>query len=154
MQPKTIRDIYNYIKISDLISTSGQPLEDEMLLIKNHGFEMIIYLALFENSELPNEKEIAQKLGLEFIHIPVIFKAPKLDDFKDFVKIINKYQSRKIFIHCEVNMRVSVFMALYRIIEKNMGYDEAMDWVAKIWTPDEVWKAFIHNTLKHYNQSV
>jgi len=33
MQQKTINDIINYIKLSDSISTAGQPLADEIELV-------------------------------------------------------------------------------------------------------------------------
>jgi hypothetical protein len=40
-------------------------------------------------------------------------------------------------------MRVSVFMALYRII--NLGWDRSVAFseLKKIWEPNETWKAFI-----------
>ncbi len=38
--------ILNYIKINELISTSGQPKIEELELIANEGFEVVINLAM------------------------------------------------------------------------------------------------------------
>lgn len=71
--------ILNYIKINELISTSGQPNIEELKYIANEGFEVIINLALnCSSNALENEDKIVSDLNMTYIHIPVNFENPKL----------------------------------------------------------------------------
>jgi hypothetical protein len=54
-------------------------------------------------------------------------------------------RDKKIFVHCALNMRVSVFMALYRILRLGWRYERAIKDVHEIWKPDGVWRTFIRN---------
>jgi protein tyrosine phosphatase (PTP) superfamily phosphohydrolase (DUF442 family) len=93
------------------------------------------------------EKEIVESLGLIYIHIPVIWESPKIEDFKAFSEILEKYKNKKIYIHCELNFRVSVFMMLYRVIYRRMNHEKAMADVFEIWKPHDQWKTFIDKVL-------
>ena len=44
-------------------------------------------------------------------------------------------------------MRVSVFLALYRILELGWTYTDAMAQVTDVWEPDAVWQAFIQQAF-------
>jgi protein tyrosine phosphatase (PTP) superfamily phosphohydrolase (DUF442 family) len=153
MQQKKIDDIINYLKLTDRISTAGQPLADEIGLVSENGFQVVIFLALFENSELPQEKEMIENMGLIFEHIPVVFKNPQIPEFTCFIEIIKKHNDKKIFIHCEMNMRVSVFMSLYFMVIENLPYKDAMRLINKIWQPDEIWKKFMKDVMIEFNIS-
>ena len=55
--------ILNYVKINELISTSGQPKIEELELIANEGFEVVINLAVAttSNATTINAAKIAKK---------------------------------------------------------------------------------------------
>jgi len=75
-----LEDIYNYLSIDGLYATSGQPSEQQLRLIHNAGYDLVVNLAptsMLENS-LIEEERILHDLGLEYIHIPVNFKNPKM----------------------------------------------------------------------------
>jgi hypothetical protein len=55
-------------------------------------------------------------------------------------------QGRRLFIHCIANMRVSAFMALYRIHRLGWPRDEALGFVDVPAFPP-VWQAFIAEML-------
>ena len=153
MQQKKINDIINFINLSDRISTAGQPLADEIELFPENGFEVVIFLALFENSDLPQEKEIIENMGLIFEHIPVVFKNPQISEFANFIELLKKHKDKKIFIHCQMNMRVSVFMSLYFMVIENLPYKDAMVLIHKVWEPDEIWEKFMKDVMTEYNIS-
>ena len=67
---------------------------------------------------LADEERSVTKLGMEYIHIPVIWQSPTSDDLDKFFDVMEKYKNKKFFVHCAANMRVSSFVALYRVIKE------------------------------------
>jgi protein tyrosine phosphatase (PTP) superfamily phosphohydrolase (DUF442 family) len=140
--------IYNFLILSDNLATAGQPLEEELEFISNAGFEVVINLALSDaDYSLPDEKGVVKELGMEYVHMPVIWENPTSDDLDKFFAVMEVYKGRMIFIHCAANMRVSAFVALYRVVKEGWDYSEAMAFVYKIWKPDAIWSDFIRNEL-------
>ena len=113
-----LNTIYNFLNLSAKLATSGQPLEEELEYISNAGFEVVINLALSDaDYSLADEEGSVTKLGMEYIHIPVIWQSPTSDDLDKFFDVMEKYKNKKLFVHCAANMRVSSFVALYRVIK-------------------------------------
>jgi protein tyrosine phosphatase (PTP) superfamily phosphohydrolase (DUF442 family) len=139
-----LEDIYNFLQLSARIATAGQPTISQYPAIADAGYQTVINLALKESpNALPNEDAIATNLGLEYIHIPVLWEAPTLDNFQEFANVMNAHEDKKIFIHCAANMRVSAFMYLYRQIFDRVDEETARADLAKIWQPNEIWQNFI-----------
>ena len=139
-----LEDIYQFVQLSDRVATAGQPTEIQYPAIATAGYQTVINLALKESANaLPNEDMIASNLGLAYIHIPVLWEAPTLENFQEFVNVMNANKDRKIFVHCAANMRVSAFMYLYRQLHNQIDEETAQLDLAKIWAPNEVWQNFI-----------
>ena len=144
----TIQSIYNFRAISDQIATSGQPTENEIQAIAQAGFEVVINLALTtSDNALPNERELVKSQGMEYIHIPVIWERPTDADLASFLHVMAQQKDHKIFVHCAANMRVSVFMALYRILALGWPREKALQFVHEIWELNEIWSNFIYQSL-------
>ncbi len=141
----TIEQIYNYLPISQQLSTSGQPTAAELKKIKEAGFGTIINLAPHnaENS-LDNEAAIVTELGLAYIHIPVDFRNPTEDNFASFVDAMNGLAGRDVWVHCAANMRVSAFVYRYRREILAQSDAAARKDLRKIWEPVGVWKSFVN----------
>lgn len=143
-----IDSLYNFLILSDNLATAGQPLEEELEFISNAGYQVVINLALSDvDYSLPDEKSVVKELGMEYVHIPVIWQNPTTADLDEFFDAMEAYKGRKIFIHCAANKRVSTFVALYRVVKEGWDYSEAMELVYKIWKPAAVWSDFIHQEL-------
>jgi len=141
----SVQRIYNYVPISNTLSTSGQPSESDLRLIRDAGFRTIVNLAPHnaENS-LPDERKSVTDLGLDYIHIPVDFRNPTDDDFEKFVDVMGNLESSKIWVHCAANMRVSAFMYRYRRDILGESEDVAAKDMAKIWKPFGPWTSFVN----------
>ena len=139
-----IEAIFNYVKISDQLSTSGQPTVEQFGAIRDAGFASVINLlpSGLENS-LDNEGEIVRGLGLDYTHIPVDFRGPKESDFDAFKSAMAASEGKNVWVHCAVNARVSIFVARYR--EEVMGEpkEQARSKIGEVWDPWGVWKAFL-----------
>lgn len=140
--------IYNFLSLSDKLATSGQLLEEELEYISKAGYEVVINLALSDaDYSLADEEKSVIKLGMEYVHIPVIWQNPTSDDLDKFFNAMEKYKNKKLFVHCAANMRVSSFVALYRVIKEGWDYSDAVNDVYKIWKPNDIWSDFIRSEL-------
>ncbi|MCW8932582.1 MAG: protein tyrosine phosphatase family protein [Gammaproteobacteria bacterium] len=146
-----IESIYNFKKISSLIATAGQPDEDELHDIAQAGYEVVINLGLHDAEySIPNEKKILAQYKINYVHLPVSFQAPKLNQYYDFEKILTSISNKKIFIHCAANKRVSVFIALYQVLVMKLPLQEVRENIYSIWQPDDVWEQFISSVISSH----
>lgn len=140
-----VQDIYNYLNISGLYPTSGQPSEDELAELCSAGYDVVINLAptsVLENSVI-KEAEILAENGSKYIHLPVDFKNPTDDDFRKFAQALQESSGQKVWVHCAANMRVSAFTYRYRVSMLGEDRVTAKRDLHKIWEPFGVWIDFI-----------
>lgn len=143
-----IEDIYNYLKLSDDIATSGQPTAAQIAEIAAAGYQTVINLLPPEsNYSLPGEREIVEAHGMAYVYIPVIWQKPTLQNLHDFCDAMDAHAGHKRFVHCAANMRVSAFMALYRILRLGWKPEDAFGDMQRIWNPDGWWREFINTAI-------
>jgi protein tyrosine phosphatase (PTP) superfamily phosphohydrolase (DUF442 family) len=149
MSPNISR-IRNFHQLSDLIGTSGQPLAQEFSVIRDAGYTVVINLAL---PDLPNalsdEADLVAAEGMEYIHIPVFWDSPKIEDIVRFFVAMEAHNDQKIFVHCAANKRVSAFLYLYRVLRERTSEAEAAQDLHRIWQPDETWQDFINTVIRN-----
>ena len=133
--------ILNFIKINELISTSGQPKIEEFEFIAKEGFEVIINLALNSSSNaIENEDKIVSSLNMSYIHIPVNFENPRISDLKLFLNILQALGANKVWIHCAKNYRVSAFMYVYHKYVLRTPFEEIDLSMFDLWSPEKKWQ--------------
>ena len=143
----SLNDIFNFIQLDDRVATSGQPTEAQFSLVKEAGYTTVINLApeSHENA-LGNEDEILERMGIRYIHLPVVFTNPTREDFDRFVDALDSCDDDRIWVHCAANMRVSAFFFKYRTERLGWSSDEAETDLYRIWEPGKVmsvWQEFI-----------
>lgn len=149
MNDDALKAIRGFLRIDDHIATAGQPLEAQLRDIADAGFGSVINLALKTSpTGLPHEGKCCAALGLDYVHIPVDFKAPAATDYEQFAAAMEARRGQTVFVHCIANYRVASFMAIYRV--RQLGWERATALAAlnEIWEPDETWTAFIDAQLK------
>ncbi len=85
--------------------------------------------------------------GLAFINIPIDFERPDQRDYELFVAVMRGLASRKVLVHCQINLRASSMVFLYRAIALRDDPDRAYESVARVWKPDGIWKRYIEAQL-------
>ncbi len=141
--------ILNYIKVNELIYTSGQPKIEELELIANEGFEVVINLAMPTTSNaLENEDRIVASLNMTYIHIPVDFENPKVSDLKLFLNILQALGANKVWIHCAKNYRVSAFMYVYHKYILHTPFEEINLSIFEKWQPSLAWQELMKIQLE------
>ena len=140
--------IVNYLQVSDLLGTGGQPTAEQFSEIKAAGYEVVVNLAMPDSTDaLPGEAELVREQGMEYVHIPVVWEDPKDKDLDRFFQAMARNRTRKVFVHCVVNWRVSCFVYLYRVIEQGIAQEVAEQNLLEIWEPEPVWHSFIERSL-------
>ena len=140
--------IINFLQISEKLATAGQPNIEQFRAIADAGYEIVINLALpTSDGAIANEAQLVQSLGIEYVAIAVNWESPTMADLDEFLQVMEQRQLQKIFVHCAKNMRVSVFVYLYRRLHLNCEHEQAIADLHKIWQPNETWQKFIDTKL-------
>jgi protein tyrosine phosphatase (PTP) superfamily phosphohydrolase (DUF442 family) len=138
------QSIYNWRRLDQRITTSGQPTEPQLADIQALGVRHVVNLALHTHEKaLPDERGSLERLGISYTHIPVDFQNPTEQDFAKFCAAMDELKDFPVHVHCIANYRVSAFFYRYR--RDVLGWDDAtaraeMD---AIWHPEGVWADFI-----------
>ena len=148
-----MRSIYNFRKISEQLSCSGQPTEEQLKQLATEKYDAIVNLGLLNTKySLPNEDEIAAALGIYYYHIPVLFDNPQITELADFINYMDEYSSKKTIVHCAANYRASVFTGLYLFAAAKLNEKEMQQFIEEVWQPDAVWQQFLEEGLEYIKQ--
>lgn len=143
-----LEEFYNFMSYGAGFASAGQPSEAQLAEVAQAGFQVVINLALANaDYSLPDEAATVISLGMEYVHIPVIWAAPQPEDLAAFFQAMEHAQGKQVFVHCAANMRATAFIALYRIQRLGWQPEQAFGDMHKIWMPDEVWEKFIAQAL-------
>jgi len=146
--------IDNYLQYSPQFSSSGQPGAQQLKALSEAGFKRVIYLAFTDNdSAIDAEDRLVKSLGMDYVHIPVDFDHPTVEDFEDFAAVMNRGRQERTLLHCQINLRASTFSFLYRVIYAGVPMTEAKSDLDDIWQPDKVWYQLIIDVLKRHDLS-
>jgi protein tyrosine phosphatase (PTP) superfamily phosphohydrolase (DUF442 family) len=145
-------DAPNPVLISPLLVTSGQPTAASLRQLASLGFEAVIYLAPpTVRDAVKDEADIVRSQGLAYINIPINFNSPSEADFESFAATLSKFEAKKVLVHCQINMRASSLVFLYRVVVGKESPQLAYEAVLRVWSPDGPWKALLVAILKKHH---
>jgi protein tyrosine phosphatase (PTP) superfamily phosphohydrolase (DUF442 family) len=144
-----LSDIINFRAYSPLLSSSGQPTEEQLTAVRDAGFERVVFLAFSDHDEsLEHEDRIVRELGMEYAQIPVVWESPTAKDFYHFAGLLQGAPATKTLVHCQVNFRASTFSFLYRVLFDDVSIAEAKKDLNSVWVPNATWRALIFEVLE------
>jgi len=150
VDPKTI---YNWRRLDDRITTSGQPTEQQLADIRALGVRHIVNLGLHTHEKaLPDEAASVARLGMTYIHIPVDFQNPTDQDFDQFCAVMEQLKDVPLHVHCIANARVSAFFYRYRRDVLGMDETQARAEMEAVWQPNAIWAAFVARRSERRDQ--
>lgn len=139
----------NVVPITPRLVTSGQPRAEALSRLGEQGFQAVAYLApLTLPDAVPQEPEILARQHIEFVNIPIPFGKPTVEDFEQVAATLERWKDRKVLVHCEVNMRASSMVFLYRTLRLKEKPEVAYEAVEKVWSPRGVWRELIVAQLR------
>ena len=145
---QTVNNIYNFLQLTEKLSTSGMPALDQLSEFLDAGVEYVINLATPKSEGwMPNEGELLNRLGVEYLSIPVEWENPTGQNLTDFMDAMDAHREKIVHVHCQANFRATAFVALYRILRLGWDRERAFTDIRKIWNPEEypIWDNFLHN---------
>ena len=149
-----MKDIYNYQFLGEKLSSSGMPTAEQFKEMSEAGVQVVINLAPHDvPNALQKEDELAADLGIEYLNIPVIWRAPASEKLVQFMDAMDANKGKKIHVHCEANYRASAFIMMYRVLRLGWKKEEAVPIMEKMWNPEDfaVWQKFIDSHLENHS---
>lgn len=141
----------NVVPISPTLVTSGQPTRAALQALGADGFQAVIYLAPSSVSDaIADEPDLLRRQGIEFIHVPIPFGAPQEQHYLAFAEALGRLSDKKVLVHCQVNMRASSMVFLYRTLALRQAPTTAYEAVAKVWSPHGPWRDLIVTLLRQH----
>jgi uncharacterized protein (TIGR01244 family) len=143
-------DIYNYRRAEEHIATAGQPTAEQLAAVAAAGCSAVINLGLHEaDYALPDERSTVESLGMQYVHIPVAWEHPTPEDLARFSQTLSAFEGQDLFVHCAANVRVTVFVALDRVMRQGWAAERAMATVDSVTLPP-TWQQFISDVLSRH----
>lgn len=139
----------NFVEISPTLATAGQPAADALGRLAERGYELVINLAPPESrGSIAEEASLVAGQGLAYLNIPVDWERPTVADFELFSAVLGQAAGRNVLVHCQMNMRASVFTFLHRVVHENVPPADAFEAVSAVWSPAGVWADFAGAVLE------
>jgi protein tyrosine phosphatase (PTP) superfamily phosphohydrolase (DUF442 family) len=140
MSSISVHDVHNFRQAAPDLATSGQPTEEQLGAIAAGGYNVVVNLALHDDPRysLRDEDASVRAFGLDYVHIPVQFGAPKEEDLLAFFDAMDRNSGRRVWIHCAANMRVTAFVGLYRVLRLGWTEGDAFSLMRTVWKPDHI----------------
>jgi protein tyrosine phosphatase (PTP) superfamily phosphohydrolase (DUF442 family) len=138
----------NFVEWRPGLSSSAQPSAMYLARVKALDYAVVINLAPPQShGSIASEGAIVNGQGVRYVNLPVDFNRPTAEDFRRFEDEMQRHAGASVLVHCQVNMRASAFVFLYRVIHEGAPVEEAASKLTGVWIPDRVWKKFIDDTL-------
>jgi protein tyrosine phosphatase (PTP) superfamily phosphohydrolase (DUF442 family) len=116
--------ISNFAQVSPILFRGGQPSAKAMQQLKDSGVKTIINLRA-EGGSTKKEEALAKKLGLNYVHIPLLFGAPPIPTVVKFLQVVNNPENQPCFVHCRQGAdRTGMMVGVYNILVRKMAYDK------------------------------
>ncbi|MFZ6760189.1 protein tyrosine phosphatase family protein [Undibacterium sp. Ji50W] len=147
-------DAPNVVPITAQLTSSGQPTAKALEGLAAQGYEAVIYLAPPNVSDAVREEHlIIGRQNLVFVNIPIVFNKPTVTDYETFAAILQGLGNKKVLVHCQVNMRASTMVFLYRVVVGKEDPRLAYEAVSKVWVPNGPWKQLMLDVLQKHQIS-
>lgn len=146
--------IENFLEISDLLGTGGQPTPAQFGDLARAGYRIVINLAMPDARQaLANEGAIVTQEGMIYIHLAIPWEAPTPEHMVRFFELMDLYRNDRIFVHCIKNMRVAALVFAYRVCRQGTPAAVAKQDLVRIWHPHGRWLDLLVQTLADHGVS-
>ena len=149
-----LETIRNFQVVSDQLASSGQIGYDQIPLLREEGYEVVINLAIADEARNGQEGFFVAQSGLTYVHIPVEWEQPRLSDVEMFFDVMQANEGRKVYVHCFANMRASAFVYMYRTLVEGVSEAEARGTMNEVWDPNELaqWGGLIERAQAEWGE--
>ena len=141
-------DIPTVLCVDQRFATAGQPAEAAWPKLAANGYRAVLNLRTdSEGVDLERERQMVEKAGLRYIHIPVVSSAPQPEQVDLFLKAVKDTGNHPMLIHCASGNRVGAFWMIYRVLEQGCTESQALEEAEKIGLKSAALKTFAQNYI-------
>lgn len=150
--PAPLESVRNFQVVDDRLASAGQIAYDQIPLIRERGYEVVVNLAIADEERNGREGFHVAREGMTYVHIPVDWDEPLTSDVRMFLDVMRANRDRKVFVHCFANMRASAFVYLYRTLVEGVPESEARATLNAVWDPadEPQWQALIDRVVAEH----
>jgi len=130
----------NFHRVSPRLATGGHVVGNGIAALEEQGVSLVIDLR--DNPPEGHEQRLAAA-GIRYINVPVVWKAPRADDFTEFARHMSANAGEHVFVQCQANYRASAMTYAYRVAKDGVPETEARRDLEAIWTPEGTWARYI-----------
>lgn len=135
----------NFLRVSPQLATGGHFTDDGIAALAEQGVSVVIDL---RDQPPEGQKERLAAAGIRWINVPVVWKAPRHEDFEEFSRFMSENEGENILVQCQANYRASAMAYLYRVTKGGVPEAEARNDLNAIWTPEGTWETYIDEVLE------
>ncbi|HWS86466.1 MAG TPA: sulfur transferase domain-containing protein [Pyrinomonadaceae bacterium] len=117
--------IRNFLRVNKDFCTGGQPRNEHLAKLKEEGVRAVINLRPPGEHRAEEERAEAERLGLRYFNVPVVYREPKEEQATEFLKLTDDEANRPAFIHCTAAIRVGAFWMIRRVLRDGWTIEEA-----------------------------
>ena len=117
--------IRNFLRVNKEFCTGGQPRAEHLAKLKEEGVRAVINLRPPTEHRAEEERAEAERLGLRYFNIPVVFGEPKEEQAAEFLRLTDDEANRPAFIHCTGAIRVGAFWMIRRVLRDGWTIENA-----------------------------
>lgn len=119
----TVIGVSNFAEVTPKLFRGGQPKGKGFDNLKRIGIDMIVDLRL---SGIEREKQNATQARMQFVSLPWHCVYPRDEVFSKFLRLLQKNQDKKIFVHCRYgDDRTGMMIAAFRMAMQGWSAAEA-----------------------------
>ena len=121
-----VREIFNFHVVAPGVMRGSQPSEASLKLLKDYcGVKTILNLRSDELVEW--ERQVVEKLGMDFINIPMNGGQKQgVEKIEQCLNIMRDKARQPVFLHCQAGKdRTGLICAAYKIKYENWSLEEA-----------------------------
>jgi uncharacterized protein (TIGR01244 family) len=126
--PPAVESLKGYAVLEPGVAAAGQPDADTLEGLAGHGYKTVVNLRMASEDPSPIEEGAkVRESGLEYVHIPMSGGEFTVEQARALGAVIDDPAKRPVLVHCASGRRVHVLYALYRITQKGVPVDEAIE---------------------------
>jgi protein tyrosine phosphatase (PTP) superfamily phosphohydrolase (DUF442 family) len=117
-------NIANFAEVTPGLFRGAQPSETALVDLSRAGVKSIIDLRKSGTGTI-KEKALAQRLGMNYFHIPMGYLGPPPHKVIKFLKLVLNEDNRPVFVHCRQGAdRTGTMIAVYRMVVQGWSLNQ------------------------------
>jgi uncharacterized protein (TIGR01244 family) len=113
-------------RVSEEISTAGQPSDEELEQIRDAGFKTVLNLRPPEEGSLA-EKPKVEALGMTYVNIPITPETITEEKVQRFSEIVADPANKPLLIHCASGNRVGGLWFIHRALGQGVPAEQGLE---------------------------